>query len=204
MIGYSRILVVLIWWEHSNDIQTYNAVLKYWYWCSKQDQSNSTALLLNDEFIVCMWSYKYSSSTNFTIYASTIILNKLLSICIFVSAPNLLLIIILFYKILIIQGWKSWISLFVSIKCHLLWGLITPMRVSPCPQCMSQCPLCMSLCLLCVSQCSSILSCCRCVRRGIHDLKLWPGVVADGNVKTTTPGKPDSKSITEMNRLTKV
>ncbi|XP_065885169.1 phosphatidylinositol 3-kinase catalytic subunit type 3-like [Dysidea avara] len=43
-----------------------------------------------------------------------------------------------------------------------------------------------------------------CVRRGIHDLKLWPGVVADGNIKTITPGKPDGKSITEMNRLTKL
>ena len=44
----------------------------------------------------------------------------------------------------------------------------------------------------------------RCIRRGIHDLKVWPGVVADGNVKTTTPGKPENKTISEMIRLTKV
>lgn len=44
----------------------------------------------------------------------------------------------------------------------------------------------------------------RCVRRGIHDLKVWPGVVADGNVKTTTPGKSEDKSTSEMTRLTKV
>ena len=44
----------------------------------------------------------------------------------------------------------------------------------------------------------------RCIRRGIHDLKVWPGVVADGNVKTTTPGKPEDKCISEMTRLTKV
>ena len=44
----------------------------------------------------------------------------------------------------------------------------------------------------------------RCIRRGIHDLKVWPGVVADGNLKTSTPGKPEDKSISEMIRLTKV
>ena len=44
----------------------------------------------------------------------------------------------------------------------------------------------------------------RCIRRGIHDLKVWLGVVADGNVKTTTPGKPETKSTSEMIRLTKV
>ena len=63
------------------------------------------------------------------------------------------------------------------------------------------------VCSVCVSLHSPVcvtLLYCRCVRRGIHDLKLWPGVVADGNIKTTTPGKPDGKSITEMNRLTKV
>ena len=48
------------------------------------------------------------------------------------------------------------------------------------------------------------MSTCRCVRRGIHDLKVWPGVVADANVKTTTPGKPEDKSTSEMTRLTKV
>lgn len=51
--------------------------------------------------------------------------------------------------------------------------------------------------------CHALLHC-RCVRRGIHDLKVWPGVVADGSIKTTTPGKPDGKTISEMNRLTKV
>jgi len=63
-----------------------------------------------------------------------------------------------------------------------------------------------SLCvtdLLCHCVCHIVLYY-RCVRRGIHDLKVWPGVVADGSSKTTTPGKPDGKSISEMNRLTKV
>ncbi|XP_022252339.1 phosphatidylinositol 3-kinase catalytic subunit type 3-like [Limulus polyphemus] len=41
------------------------------------------------------------------------------------------------------------------------------------------------------------------LRQGIHDLRLWPGVQADGSTQTSTPGKSFS-SKERMNRLAKV
>ena len=40
-------------------------------------------------------------------------------------------------------------------------------------------------------------------RRGMHDLKVWPGVEADGQKTTTTPGKSTSGE-DQMSRLAKV
>ena len=37
----------------------------------------------------------------------------------------------------------------------------------------------------------------------MHDLKVWPDVVADGNKDTTTPGKTSGRE-DEMSRLAKV
>lgn len=43
------------------------------------------------------------------------------------------------------------------------------------------------------------------LRQGIHDLKLWPDVQADGNENTLTPGKVDSSKelMTGLSKLTK-
>ena len=43
----------------------------------------------------------------------------------------------------------------------------------------------------------------RTFRQGMHDLKVWPGVDADGGHVTTTPGKASGKE-DEMSRLAKV
>jgi hypothetical protein len=43
----------------------------------------------------------------------------------------------------------------------------------------------------------------RTLRHGMHDLKVWSGVEADGHMPTTTPGKTTS-SEDQMNRLAKV
>jgi len=43
----------------------------------------------------------------------------------------------------------------------------------------------------------------RTLRHGMHDLRVWPGVEADGRSPTTTPGKTVS-SEDQMNRLAKV
>ncbi len=40
-------------------------------------------------------------------------------------------------------------------------------------------------------------------RQGMHDLKVWPNVEADGSPNTTTPGKT-SDSRDQMNRLGKL
>ena len=44
-----------------------------------------------------------------------------------------------------------------------------------------------------------------CLRRGIHDLRVWQGVEADGGSKNTTPGEmDDSEDGSEMMRLSKL
>ena len=43
----------------------------------------------------------------------------------------------------------------------------------------------------------------RTFRQGMHDLKVWPGIEADGSVQTTTPGKTPGKE-DQMSRLAKV
>lgn len=40
-------------------------------------------------------------------------------------------------------------------------------------------------------------------RRGMHDLKVWPGVEADGGKPTSTPGKSTTGE-DQMSRLAKV
>jgi len=42
----------------------------------------------------------------------------------------------------------------------------------------------------------------RILRQGIHDLRVWPGKVADGD--TGTPGKFSKESTNEMSKLAKV
>ena len=42
------------------------------------------------------------------------------------------------------------------------------------------------------------------LRQGIHDLRVWPGVEADGTPCTTTPGKPKDGSLDQMSRLSKL
>ena len=44
---------------------------------------------------------------------------------------------------------------------------------------------------------------CSTYRQGMHDLKVWPGVEADGSPSTKTPGKT-SDSRDQMNRLGKL
>lgn len=44
---------------------------------------------------------------------------------------------------------------------------------------------------------------CRTQRRGMHDLKVWPGVEADGQKSTSTPGK-STPGEDQMSRLAKV
>jgi len=44
---------------------------------------------------------------------------------------------------------------------------------------------------------------CRLLRQGMHDLKVWVGVEADGNSPSTTPGKM-SGELDEMSRVAKV
>ena len=44
---------------------------------------------------------------------------------------------------------------------------------------------------------------CRTQRRGMHDLKVWPGVEADGQKLTSTPGKSTTGE-DQMSRLAKV
>lgn len=44
---------------------------------------------------------------------------------------------------------------------------------------------------------------CRTLRQGMHDLKVWPNIEADGSRPTTTPGKTSGKE-DEMGRLAKV
>lgn len=45
-----------------------------------------------------------------------------------------------------------------------------------------------------------------CLRRGIHDLKVWSDVVANGNLKSSTPGEAEDKveMQSEMGRLSKL
>lgn len=42
----------------------------------------------------------------------------------------------------------------------------------------------------------------RTLRQGIHDLRVWPGKVANGD--STTHGKSDPESSDEMSKLAKV
>ena len=42
------------------------------------------------------------------------------------------------------------------------------------------------------------------LRQGIHDLRVWPGIEADGNEPTKTPGKQGAASEETMDRLAKV
>lgn len=44
---------------------------------------------------------------------------------------------------------------------------------------------------------------CRLLRQGMHDLKVWVGVEADGSSVSTTPGKT-SGELDEMSRVAKV
>ena len=44
---------------------------------------------------------------------------------------------------------------------------------------------------------------CRLLRQGMHDLKVWIGVEADGSSSSTTPGKI-SGQLDEMSRVAKV
>ena len=44
---------------------------------------------------------------------------------------------------------------------------------------------------------------CRTQRRGMHDLKVWPGVEGDGGKPTSTPGKSTTGE-DQMSRLAKV
>ena len=44
---------------------------------------------------------------------------------------------------------------------------------------------------------------CRLLRQGMHDLKVWADVEADGSPVTTTPGKTDVHS-DSMSRIAKV
>ncbi len=45
-----------------------------------------------------------------------------------------------------------------------------------------------------------------CLRKGIHDLRVWPDVVADGSLKNSTPGEIEDRSETpsEMAKLSKL
>ena len=45
-----------------------------------------------------------------------------------------------------------------------------------------------------------------CLRKGIHDLRVWPDIVADGSLKNSTPGEIEGSSGTqsEMTRLSKL
>ena len=43
-----------------------------------------------------------------------------------------------------------------------------------------------------------------CLRRGIHDLRVWLGMEADGSLSNSTPGEMDEKSESEMMRLSKL
>lgn len=49
----------------------------------------------------------------------------------------------------------------------------------------------------------SVTCSCRTQRRGMHDLKVWPGVEADGGKPTSTPGKSTTGE-DQMSRLAKV
>lgn len=40
------------------------------------------------------------------------------------------------------------------------------------------------------------------MKRGIHKLKLWPNQLADGNVISTTPSKPNT--VSEASKMEKV
>ena len=40
------------------------------------------------------------------------------------------------------------------------------------------------------------------LRKGMHDLRVWPGVVADGSDSSDTPGKAKADDL--MDRLSKV
>ncbi len=44
----------------------------------------------------------------------------------------------------------------------------------------------------------------RMLRQGIDDLRVWPGVEADGSEQTKTPGKQGSSSDDIMDKLAKV
>ena len=43
-----------------------------------------------------------------------------------------------------------------------------------------------------------------CLRRGIHDLRVWLGEEADGNLNSMTPGEMDEKKESEMMRLSRL
>ena len=43
-----------------------------------------------------------------------------------------------------------------------------------------------------------------CLRRGIHDLRVWLGVEPDGSLSSATPGEMDEKKESEMMRLAKL
>ena len=48
-----------------------------------------------------------------------------------------------------------------------------------------------------------VMRCHRLLRQGMHDMKVWVGVEADGSGSSTTPGKM-SGQLDEMSRVAKV